>query len=339
MYSNLDATIDGLDFRFNGDKKKEFLRAIKDNKKRNTAEVYINVIRKIVDNAERDNDCEWMDFTKTMVDMAFRGIKATSEITLLTYLSVIKDYLLATTDETDEVKTGYDYTIQLERKDIKKFVNNTCEKYRYVTPKEFEHMMLERPGDPMSKAICILAYNGVKGDKFSDICEIQVDDINVENGEIFIRNKNEYCNIDMKYMDIFRQALKTTKYIVYDADGKITEERDLAPYFEYENRGLPKYFIRRNVYRTEAKWLAKPNLQLLAKRIRELSKGIQNPYIDCQSIYTSREVYRMLMDYDMQIPKLTMWEDYRKRNNSKISKIVAQNAARVLLEKLAKEGE
>ena len=337
MYNNLDMTIEKLDFRFNSDKKKEFLKNVKENRKKNTTEVYINVIRKIVDDAERINDREWMDFNETMVNSAFRSIKATSEITLLTYLSVIKDYLLATTPETDEMKLGYAYTIQLERQDIKKFVNNTCEKYRYVTPKEFDNMIFNCHGDPMSKAICILAYNGVRGDKFNDLCEIQVDDINVNTGQIYIRSKNEYCNIDMKYMDIFKNALKTNKYLVYDSEGRITEERDLCPYFEYENRGLPKYFIRRNMYRSEAKWLAKPNIQLLSKRVRELSKSIQNPYIDCQSIYISREVYRMLEDYGMQIPKLSMWEDFRERRGSKISKLVAQNAARVLLDKLAKE--
>lgn len=324
----------GLKFRYLDEEKKEFLQNIADNKPETTFNVYLSVLSKVVEDAERVNGRVWADFSETMVDMAFLSLKATSEATLLSYLSVINDYLAATTDEGDTLRMGYGYTINLTRKNIKKFINRSCEKYRYITPKEFDEIIESEYVDAEAKALAILLYNGVKGTSFKDIIDINVDDINLETGEIF-KNGKLLVKLDQKYMKYFEEAINKTEFVVYDVRHNDKMTKTMMSYEDYENRGLKKCFIRRFVH-PSFDWTPAADQAVIAKRIKDVCKGIENEHLDAQSLYNSGMAYRLLEYCNMELPDHKRWREFREATGSKISQMTAESACRIILDKINK---
>ena len=330
----IDVSKMGLEFRYLDDKKKDFLQKIADKKPKNSFDLYFSVLSNVVEDAERVNGRVWADFSETMVDVAFLSLKAKSATSLLSYLSIIKDYLVATTEEGDSLRVGYEYTIKLTREDIKKFINKSCEKYRFVTPKEFNKILENEHVDAEAKALSLLLYNGVKGTGFKDIIDINIDDINLVTGEISKKGK-VLTKIDAEYVKYFEEAISKTEFVVYDVINNDKITKTMMSYEDYENKGLPKCFIRRFVH-PSFDWTIATDQAVIAKRIKDVCKGIENEHLDAQSLYNSGMAYRLLEYCNMELPDHKRWREFREATGSKISQMTAESACRIILDKINK---
>lgn len=316
--------INDLTFKYNSESKREFLRMVNKNSPSKTTKLYMAVLSKTIDKAETINNKEWMNFSEKMVDSAFINIEAKSIITLQSYLSIIRHYLVSTTPTGDDLKIGHSYTLQLTKDDLTKYINNIGEKYRYVTPKEFDTIIKNGYGDASCKAILILLYLGVKGHRFSDIYEIKVSDIDLETGIIQKDNK-ELCKIPEKYIGIFKEAIENQVYSVFNNKGELLKENALDTSTEY--------FLKRKMWRKNDSTIP-PNSDLVSNRLLDIQKSIRNPYVTGVTIYNSGVAYKLLEYCDMKMPQNKQLVAFRKATGYKLSYVAMNTICEILLEKL-----
>ena len=261
--------INALGFKFRDAEKKAFLHNLNKYGKAKTTKAYMSVLSKTIDDAERINDREWMDFSESMVNDALILVEAKPVATLQSYLSIIKDYLSSTTPYSDTLQIGYNYTLSMTKDDLKDFVNAIGNEKMYVTPREFDEIIFDRPGDPMSKSIFILLYHGVKGLLYKDIYEMQVKDINLITG-VVTKDGEFVCAVEEKYLDILKECIEATTFKAYDNNGNIIKESPLT------DNSI--YLVRRSESPRHDSSVA-PDTALISNRLGALLKSIRNQYL------------------------------------------------------------
>lgn len=315
----------GEDFGYRKEDKVNFLLNVDRNSPEKTTKLYMSVMKQTIDMAEQLNGREWMDFSKDMVDGAFIMIEAKSIITLQSYLSIIKDYLIATTPDSDNYQSGYNYTLSLTKDDLTKYINPIGEKNRYITPIEFDDIIKNRPVDPLGKSLFILLYLGVKGRQFKDICELTTDRINLETG--IVKSKDGYvlCTIPKDYIKYFEQAIDATYYYRYDNDGGIISESEISQ--------SSNYLVRRRVGKSNDVSAA-PDTSLVSSTMVDAQKSIRNKYITPVSLYLSGEAYRLIERCDMKMPTNQDLKAFRLETGSTLSFVSMKTICSIILEKL-----
>lgn len=322
----LAETISEMRFEYREQEKRDFLLMVNKNSPEKTTKLYMAVMSKTINEAEYINKREWMDFSQDMVDGAFVEIQAKSIITLQSYLSIIKHYLTSTTPQTDDLKRGYLYTMEMDKDSLKSYINTIGEQYRYVTPKEFDDIIKNRPADPLCKSLFVLLYLGVKGKQFSDICSIKDEDIDLETG--IIQGKDGIlCTIPEKYRKYFKEAMKSETYNRYDNDGKIVSESIVNTASEY--------FLKRRIGKNNDEFAA-PDSALVSNTMLDAQKSIKNPYITPISLYLSGEAYRLMKRCNMEMPTNKDLKEFRELTGSSLSFVSMKTVCGIILDKLTK---
>lgn len=324
---DLDLKIEEMEFVKSEDLKKEFLRMVNKNSESKTTKLYTSVMSKTINRAEDMNKRDWVDFTRDMVDLAFAEIQAKSIITLQSYLTIIKHYISSTTQMEDQGKTGFMYTMSLNKESLAKYINKAGESYRYLTPDEFDEIIFNRVGDNIGKSLLILLHLGVKGSRFEDIYKIKDEDINLVTGEV-ICNGRKLCTIPSKYIPIFDSAMNDEFYYRYDANGEVLFVSSICK----EN----KYFLKRRINKNRDATLP-PDSAVVSATLNDLGKSIRNQHLTGISVYISGETYRLLEYCDMQMPTHTQLMEYREATVSTLSYVTMKVAAEIILKKLGKE--
>lgn len=323
----LAEAINSMKFAFREQDKRDFLLMVNKNSPEKTTKLYMSIMAKTINEAEYINRREWMDFTPDMVDGAFVEIQAKSIITLQSYLSIIKHYLTSTTPQTDDLKRGYLYTMEMDKDGLKQYINAIGEQYRYVTPKEFDDIIFNRKADPICKSLFVLLYLGVKGKQFSDICKIKDEDIDLETGIIRCED-GVLCTIPEKYRTYFKEAMKAENYYRYDKDEKIVSESIVNTASEY--------FLKRRINRNNDEFAA-PDASLVSATMMDAQKSIKNPYITPVSLYLSGEGYRLIDRCGMEMPTNQDLKKFREETGSSMSFVSMKTVCSIILEKLSRE--
>lgn len=319
--------IESMEFARNEEVKQEFLKSVCNNTTERTTKLYMAVMSKTINRAEELNDRDWADFSPRMVDDAFVEIQSKSIITLQSYLTIIKHYLADTTPMESTDKSGFMYTMPMNKDSMEKYINKAGEAYRYITPKEFDEIIFNRTGDNIGKAILILLYLGVKGTRFADICEIKSDDIDLETGDVFINNKI-VATIPQKYIPIFDSAINAEDYIRYDIKGEIDFVSEICT----EN----PYLLKRRINKNNNPMLP-PDSALVSSTLNDLCKSIKNQYLTGISVFVSGETYRLIEFCNMEMPTNKQLNAFRDKTGSKLSFVTMNVAADIILRKLENE--
>ena len=314
-------------YRFDNELKFNFIDSIKKHREKNTVRLYEVMLAKI-DDAEIINGCELKYFNEKQIDLFFITLNAKSKSSLNTYLSILKDYLTFTTDYDNTLMTGFNYVMQMSGNDLEQFINVVGIEMRYITPKELSEIISIPIGDALCKAITILLFHGIKGEVFSDILNIKTEDVDIENGIIY-KGVDVLFNIPKEYLHIFKEAISGNKFIEWNVDGKIKRELELV------DNG---YLIRRNINpRRDFDFTAKPDKNLLNRRMLQYYESIGYPYLSVQSIYNSGIVYRMLEYNNFEQLDYRVIEEYLSLTGENISYNTAIGVSKVLLKKLKGE--
>lgn len=311
-------------YRYDNELKLNFIDSIKNYREKNTVKLYEVMLAKI-DDAEIINGCELKYFNEKQIDSFFITLNAKSKSSLNTYLSILKDYLTFTTEYDNTLMTGFNYVMEMSGNDLDQFINTIGIEMRYITPKELSEIISIPIGDALCKAITILLFHGIKGEAFSDILNIKIEDIDIENGVIY-KGVNVLFNIPKEYLHIFKQSISGNKFVEWTVDGKIKRELELV------DNG---YLIRRNInHRRNFDFTAKPNKNLLNRRMLQYYESIGYPYLSVQSIYNSGIVYRMLEYNNFEPLDYRVIEEYLSLSGENISYNTAIGVSKVLLKKL-----
>ena len=314
-------------YRFDNELKFNFIDSIKKHREKNTVRLYEVMLAKI-DDAEIINGYELKYFNEKEIDLFFITLNAKSKSSLNTYLSILKDYLTFTTDYDNTLMTGFNYVMQMSGNDLEQFINVVGIEMRYITPKELSEIISIPIGDALCKAITILLFHGIKGEVFSDILNIKTEDVDIENGIIY-KGVDVLFNIPKEYLHIFKESISGNKFIEWNVDGKIKRELELV------DNG---YLIRRNINpRRDFDFTAKPDKNLLNRRMLQYYESIGYPYLSVQSIYNSGIVYRMLEYNNFEQLDYRVIEEYLSLTGENISYNTAIGVSKVLLKKLKGE--
>lgn len=320
--------INNMRFAFKTEEKINFLLKDIYNRPKKTIMFYVAGIR-YLNKAEEDNGREWVDFTPTMLEDALYDMDTTSLNSLCSIMTVIKDYLYETRIQTIEDKYAYHKTFTLTRDELKKYINKAGQELRYVTPSEFDDIILNQVGEAMGKSIFILLYHGVKGKSFKDIQELKNENINLTTGEIYNDNKELLAIIPNKYLHVLKEAMEEEFYTIYNKNGEIENQKLLI-----EQTG---YFLRTVKWRSTRN--KKPNRTLISRILEDYLKGVSNDYVDGQSIYNSGEVYRLLEYNNMKTLTDKDWREWKELTGSTLSYNTTFTVSNILLKKLGKYSE
>lgn len=319
--------INAAGFMYMPKEKREFLYKINEKSPKKTTLLYIAVLNKI-DDAEHMFGREWMYFSESMVDSAIVGFSSKSIITLQSYISIIKDYLVATTPKTDVALRGYLYTISLVKEDLlseeKGYINKIGEKMQYITEEELDSM-IEKKASPSSKVLAILLFNGVKGSSFRDIGNIKMIDVDLENNIIKREDGSVLMAIPDKYSSVFRDALNEDIYIEYDYSGNVINESPLVSKSEY--------LIRRTAYRLYD-GTDPIDANICNKRIKAFGKATGNPHVTPTSIYNAGLTLKLTEECGWNEPTWTQVDRFKKKYDVKLSYTSVKSIYKVLENKL-----
>ena len=311
-------------YRYDNELKLNFIDSIKKHREKNTVKLYEVLLSKI-DDAEIINERELKYFNEKQIDLFFITLNAKSKSSLNTYLSILKDYLTFTTDYNNTLMIGFDCIMKMSGNDLEKYINVVGIEMRYITPKELSEIISIPIGDALCKAISILLFHGVKGEAFTDILNIKIEDIDIENSVIY-KGTDVLFNIPNEYLHIFKQAISGNKFIEWNVDGKIKRELELV------DNG---YLIRRNINpRRDFDFKAKPDKNLLNRRMLQYYETTGYPYLSVQSIYNSGIVYRMLEYNNFEPLDYRVIEEYLSLSGENISYNTCIGVSKVLLKKL-----
>ena len=314
-------------YRYDNELKLNFIDSIKNYREKNTVRLYEVLLSKI-DDAEIINGCELKYFNEKQIDSFFIALNAKSKSSLNTYLSILKDYLTFTTDYDNTLMTGFNYVMEMSGNDLEQYINTIGIEMRYITPKELSEIISIPIGDALCKAITILLFHGIKGEAFSDILNIKVEDIDIENAVIY-KGTDVLFNIPKEYLHIFKEAILGNKFVEWNVDGKIKRELELV------DNG---YLIRRNINpRRDFDFTAKPDKNLLNRRMLQYYESIGYPYLSVQSIYNSAIVYRLLEYNNFEPLNYQVIEEYLSLSGENISYNTSICISKVLLKKLKGE--
>ena len=314
-------------YRFDNELKLNFIDSIKKHREKNTVRLYEVMLSKI-DDAEIINERELKHFNEKQIDLFFITLNAKSKSSLNTYLSILKDYLTFTTKYDNTLMTGFNYVMEMSGNDLEKYINSIGIEMRYITPKELNKIISIPIGDALCKAITILLFNGVKGELFSDILNIKIEDIDIENAVIY-KGTDVLFNIPKEYLHIFKEAISGNKFVEWTIDGKIKRELELV------DNG---YLIRRNINpRRDFDFTAKPNKNLLNRRMLQYYETTGFPYLSVQSIYNSGIVYRLLEYNNFEPLDYRVIEEYLSLSGERICYNTCIGVSKVLLKKLKVE--
>lgn len=314
-------------YRFDNELKLNFIDAIRKHREKNTVKLYEVLLSKI-DDAEIINGCELKCFNEKQIDSFFITLNAKSKSSLNTYLSILKDYLTFDSSYDNTLQTGFNYIVNMRGNDLEQYINTIGIEMRYITPKELNKIISIPIGDSLCKAITILLFNGIKGEAFLDILNIKIEDIDIENGVIY-KGVDVLFNIPKEYLQIFKESISGNKFVEWSVDGKIKRELELV------DNG---YLIRRNINpRRDFDFTAKPDKNLLNRRMLQYYESIGFPYLSVQSIYNSAIVYRMLEYNDFEPLDYKVIEEYLNLSGENISYNTAIGVSKVLLKKLKVE--
>lgn len=314
-------------YRYDNELKLNFIDSIKNYREKNTVRLYEVLLSKI-DDAEIINGCELKYFNEKQIDSFFIALNAKSKSSLNTYLSILKDYLTFTTDYDNTLMTGFNYVMEMSGNDLEQYINTIGIEMRYITPKELSEIISIPIGDALCKAITILLFHGIKGEAFSDILNIKIEDIDIDNGVIY-KGTDVLFNIPKEYLQIFKESISGNKFVEWNVDGKIKRELELV------DNG---YLIRRNINpRRDFDFTAKPDKNLLNRRMLQYYESIGYPYLSVQSIYNSGIVYRLLEYNNFEPLDYRVIEEYLSLSGENISYNTSICISKVLLKKLKGE--
>ena len=314
-------------YRYDNELKLNFIDSIKNYREKNTVRLYEVLLSKI-DDAEIINGCELKYFNEKQIDSFFIALNAKSKSSLNTYLSILKDYLTFTTDYDNTLMTGFDCIMKMSGNDLEQFINTIGIEMRYITPKELSEIISIPIGDALCKVITILLFHGIKNEAFSDILNIKIEDIDIENGVIY-KGTDVLFNIPKEYLQIFKESISGNKFVEWNVDGKIKRELELV------DNG---YLIRRNINpRRDFDFTAKPDKNLLNRRMLQYYESIGYPYLSVQSIYNSGIVYRLLEYNNFEPLDYRVIEEYLNLSGENISYNTSICISKVLLKKLKGE--
>lgn len=326
--------IDKSKFKFMEEEKKQYLKDLSKTSTIKTIARALSIINSI-DKVEVNHDRPWHLFTVGMVEDSLVGWRVQSRNSFASKLCTVKDYLVKTTPRTDIMLRGYIYTLKFKKSDIDTedftYTYRAAIDLKYITREELDYIVLNIKGSPSTRAMMLLLFDGIKGDKYSTLVSIKSSNVDIDNKVIHLCDGTDYI-IQDKYIPLFTEALGETEFKGYYWDGTLTHRIKFAS-------DSPYLFKRYGSKGNSSKKLEPIDNNIITNRVKIIGKASFHPTVNPTSIHNSGLTLRLLEDVEFREPSYTEIEAFRAKHNVKLSYYSIREITPVLLAKLNGEIE
>jgi hypothetical protein len=159
------------------------------------------------------------------------------------------------------------------------FVDKT--KKIHWSKEEFYRELIDNLDNDQDKAILVLLFNGIKGEKFIELRELSYNDINWDTGEVFIKSRNESIVLfDEKDLNVLEKAYtQKTYYSISDED--LYSEHEL----------IDSEYILKNIVSKRISEPRQVSMAVLYSRLGTIKEYFELGYLTPNALVQSGQIY------------------------------------------------
>jgi len=282
---------------------------------------------------EREVQISFSKMPPDIIDDFFRSFNASSIITLNTYTTVLKTYLAETVSDSS-VDIGCIYVNRFKEEDLYKYINQKSQMDKFFTPKTIDDCVnSKKPYDVSTMCAVLMGWCGLT---VEEIMQVKKEDIKID-GDFAYINFNDKV-YEVKYPNLFKEAMEQTIYTAYDENDNIIKSQRLLEGNEY--------FISPSIYTSNKKEIEDGIYQsesadprVLRRRLRELAILLGNKQLNVRNLIISQKIYKVLEFFNFKIPRFTEVKEYKEMTGEDINLATSVDFCRLMLEKIDLEEE
>lgn len=264
------------------------------------------VFMKTKDTEEKLNK-DLYEFSVDELKILFYALEAKSLLSIEMKVSVIKQYIDWCIAEGYLI-TGINNAKIFKSENLKQFIKKIAVDTKYLTREELEYLVDKFCVNAQDAVIFELLFQGVKGEQLAEIINLKIDDVDFENNKLTLTDLNgtqRTIQVPDRTLRVIQNAIDQEEY--YKKNG------DPSPFVKVETVNIYK---NEYVVRTSRKKETQINFQVLYKRIKDIAKLYDKPYITPNSIFISGLIdYAKKLKEKLSVKELIMehYEEISKR--------------------------
>lgn len=322
--------IESMIFLVDSDKKKGYLTKLEKTSKLATFELYRKLLNKL-DEFEEYKGISATNMTKLDFVEFLTMLNSSSLSVLYTYKSALNSYLIFATDK-QKFTIGILELEKITQDDLLDCINQSAESQQFITENEYFDILLGNDGNWQDKAVLVLLWNGIKGEKqFSEILNLKKSDVDINNNTIKVEDR--IVEITDVEMEVIQSAIYEKIYVKKKMDKKGLITTIESEYSEGE------YLIKNTIGRynkyTESNQCGYGTFANRMTKFYNITLKQSN--LTNQRVYKSAIYHRMLKEFKRL---LTLGEliEYLDKHNLIISQSNFYREQEIMYDKMVKQG-
>jgi len=316
-------------FDFEDEKKKQFINDNIDDLIKSSRTFHFNLsVLKFIASNEAMVDLSLDKMSSGAIDTMLHSLCSSSIYSLSSYVSVMRKYLMYTSDTRENIEIGYMYIMGLKRKDLEKFIDKESEVKKYFTPEiidGFVNIVTNSGNDEYdfnTMTVIVMLWTGLTLDEIRNLKKYEVI---IQDEQVIIKtNRQEYVS---KYFDLFFLASMQTSY-------KMTDKQEIVE-IPYDENSI--FFVNAGITTRGSKGDTPISEPTMKKRIVNLAYQLKNKHLNVSNIAKSKVTYDMLKYFNFSYPTYTECCNYVTAKEIKTNPEQLRRSALILLNKLEEE--
>lgn len=322
-------------FFIDGDRKRDFLKSIKDGYSSATYVLYGKLMLKL-DEFEKYKGISSVSMTKKDFLELLTSLNSTSLNVLYTYRSAINSYLLFSSDSS-RFKIGVLELDKITKEELEDCINTRAEERQFITEEEYYDLLEDAEegkfnGNYQDKLILVLLWNKIKGLRnYSEILDLKKENIDIFNKKIYLPDR--VVNLTDVEMNIVEKAIKERIYIKTTANKDRTITRSEMDYV------ITDYLVKSTAGSRNANMDTDkiPYASFANRLSKYFNIALKRSELTGLKIYKSSIYYYMILEYG-RILTTSELQDYLEKHNLRLSLSSSYREQEIMYNKLVEQG-
>lgn len=327
--------MDKVNFFIEEEKKRDFLKNVKDRYSKATYELYGKLILKL-DEFEKYKNISAISMTKSDFLELLTSLNSTSLSVLYTYKSAISSYLLFNSDSS-RFKIGVLELDKVTKEDLEDCINTRAEERQFITKDEYYDLLKDAEegkfnGNYQDKLILVLLWNKIKGEKnYSEILDIKEEDVDFEKRIIALPDR--IVKFTKFEMNIIKKAMYEKQYIKTTVNKDHTITRTVTEYAKTD------YLVKVTAGSRNANMdTDKIPYSTLANRMsRYFNIVLKRSELTGLKVYKSSIYYYMILEH-RRVLTTSELQEYLNKHNLRLSLSSSYREQEIMYNKLVEQG-
>lgn len=147
--------------------------------------------------------------------------------------------------------------------------------------------LLSQLDNSQDAALLFLFWEGIIGERFSQIQALKLSDVNFDNSTIYVKERDEDVSVDPECLKYIEKANDEKTYYYYNMKTKEITEKEL----------LPSEYIFKNVKSPRASENQMIGMSVIYNRIHTMKELLETEYLSPQSLRQSGMIWESVKQY------------------------------------------